>query len=245
MATCDKRGRFCGGVLTFALMVLAASFSSQARAGLVAADTANAMPGWYGTSIIQFIEETSPEKFVDGSVDFAVYAPGQFNLSFPGQDPSGGTRYVYRYQLYNNSGTSEDYLKTLTVGLVGVTNAANCKWIDPGDLYQGSGGVIPTLQVALIGTPNPTSAVWKYKASSPIGPGNYSKMLIFTSPYEPTSRLSTVNSQSTIGHWVDGDGNQYNWWEGMLPSPVPEPTTLFSLFMSGGLFIIYRVLRRK
>jgi hypothetical protein len=238
-----QRERFRWGVLTFALLALTTSFSAPAHAELLSSDTAHAIPGWFDTKIVQFQEESNG-KFVDGSVDYAVYAPGQFNLSFPGKDPSNGTQYVYRYQLYNNAVTSSDYIKKLTVGLAGITNAANCKWIDPDPPYA-SGGAVPTLQVALIGTPNPTSAVWSYKASAPLNPGNYSKMLIFTSPYEPTSRLSTIYSQSTIAHWVDGGGNQYNWWEGQLPSPIPEPTSFCSLLIFGGLFTTYRVLRRK
>ena len=33
-------------------------------------------------------------------VDFAVFAPAKFNLSYPGMDPSGGANYVYAYTSY-------------------------------------------------------------------------------------------------------------------------------------------------
>ena len=98
---------------------------------------------------IQFAESNGNN--VDGSIDYAVYAPGQFDLSFPGEDPSHGTQYVYRYQLYDSSSpTSTDSIRKLSVGLVGVTDAANCQYVDTGPLYAGD-GVAPTFQVGLIG----------------------------------------------------------------------------------------------
>jgi hypothetical protein len=242
MATCEKRW-FRGGISALAVLALALLFSTPVRGDLLPADTVNAMPGWFDTEVVQFIEDSSL-KIIDATIDYAVYAPGQFNLSFPGQDPSNGTRYVYRYRL-NNLSTSEDYIRKLTVGLVGATQAANCKYIEPGPIYTG-GSVAPLGQVALIGSPNPTSAVWTYAApGNVLSAGNSSKMLIFTSPYAPTLRRATILSAATGTHYEDGDG-QHNSWMGDVPSPVvPEPTTLFSLLMSGGLFVIYRVLRRK
>ena len=37
------------------------------------------------------------------NVDYCVYAPGQFSLSFPAwDDPTDGTQYVYAYQIFND-----------------------------------------------------------------------------------------------------------------------------------------------
>jgi hypothetical protein len=234
MATYKKIfGRYCRGLSTMVLTALIVSFSVSADAGLLPADTVNAMPGWFGTEIIQFDESNG--KNVDGSVDYAVYAPGQFNLSFPNQDPSNGTQYVYRYQLHNNpTPDSTDFIRKLTVGLVGITDSTgwHCTYIEPGSIYP-SGGAAPTLQVQLTGTPY-TSAVWAFKASAPVNTDSYSKMLIFTSPYSPTHQLATVLSSSSTDKW-----------EGLLPSPVPEPATLIGMLSFGVLFLIQRVLRRK
>jgi hypothetical protein len=248
MATNERKtGWLHGIVAAFVWLALMVSFSTPALAGLISTDTVHAMPGKFGTEVIQFTEEPSG-KFVDGSIDYAVYAPGDFNLSFPGQDPSGGTQYVYRYQIYNNSGTSNDYMNKLTVALVGLTNltdAMNCTWIEPGPIYP-AGGIAPaTSMTGITGNP-PDSANWGYKSSSPpINPGSYSKMLIFTSPYEPTFQIASVFSQSTDAHWVDNTGHQYNWWEGQLPSPIPEPSSLLSLLAIGILFSVYRALRKS
>ena len=35
---------------------------------------------------------------LNATVDYAVYAPGSFDLSFPNADPSDGTDYVYAYR---------------------------------------------------------------------------------------------------------------------------------------------------
>jgi hypothetical protein len=248
MATRNKAARpYHGGLFLIALTltVSALSFSIPAHATLITEDTANAMPGWYATLPVQFTEElTSGNVFVDASVDYAVYAPGDFNLSFPGKDPSNGLQYVYRYQLHNAS-DSGDFLKKLSVGLVDITSAQGwfCTWVDPGPIYPDGGVVPPT--IGFVGTP-PTSVNWAYKTSSGfITAGHDSKMLIFTSPFPPTYASATITSRNTVGWYVDDQGHQFNWWRGELPSPVPEPATLISLFVAGVVFSGYCVLRRK
>lgn len=233
------RRRFCLVVLAVGI-ASAAFLVTPSYATIVAADAANALEGWYGSLPVQFTVD--PEKPVDGSIDYAVYAPGKFNLSFPGQDPSNGARYVYRYQLHNNDvSVSSDYIKKLTIALVGDTQAANCMWIEPTSGPYSIEGFVPDYRVRLTGSP-PTSAIWYYRESSALQPGSDSKMLIFTSPYGPTYRLATIGSSSAIGHSVDYLGNQYNQWEGMVPSPVPEPASLCSLLLFGGILAVIRAL---
>ena len=79
----------------------------------------------------------------------------------------------------------------------------------------------------VIGTPDPTSAVWSFKASALLGTSEHSEMLIFTSPYGPTFQPATVLSQSTT-----------EWWQGQVPSPVPEPASLVGLLTSSGILIV-------
>jgi hypothetical protein len=247
MANRYKTARYHRWVLVLVVAALAPLLSSPVYATLISTDTANAMPGWYGTLPIQFTEELAAGNvFVDASVDYAVYSPGKFNASFPGMDPSNGTQYVYRFQLHD-AADSGDYLRKLSVGLVDINSAAGwfCTWIEPGPIYP-SGGVAPSAsQVGFVGTP-PTSVNWGFKTSTGmVTAGNDSKMLIFTSSFAPTFQSATINSRSTVGWWTDDGGNQYNWWQGQLPSPVPEPATLFSLLVAGAIFSGYRVLRRK
>ena len=67
--------------LAFATLALVVLVPVSTRADLISADTANAMPGWYKSVPIQFDESSGNN--IDGSIDYAVYAPGQFDLSFP------------------------------------------------------------------------------------------------------------------------------------------------------------------
>jgi hypothetical protein len=243
MATCSTKRRFLPKMAVCVLTAVALSLPTSASATLITADTDNAMPGYYGTKSIHFYEESN-QMTVDGSIDYAVYAPQQFNVSFPGKDPSNGTQYVYRYQLYNNAATSHDYMLSLTVGLPGFTgDATYCKWVEPGPIYP-DGGLAPGSRNKLIGTP-PTSALFEYRGSAPLQPGNFSKMLIFTSDYPPTYRFASVVSSCSIQRWVDEDGNQYNWWEGQVPSPVPEPASLIGLLVFGACALAYRALSRN
>jgi hypothetical protein len=236
------------GVFVFAVAILLACSCSAAHAGLVTTDTVNAMPGWFGTKSINFVEDSSG-KVVDGSIDYAVYAPGQFNLSFPGQDPSNGARYVYRFQLHNNAVTSGDFIIKFTLALVGLsssTDCKDCKSIATGSLYPSNptNGLAPPIGYFAVAGDPPTSVYWRYKQSAPLVPGYDSRMLIFTSPDAPALRLGTINSQDTGTHYWDYDG-EHNRWEGLLPSPIPEPGSLFGLMSACSVFVGYRVLRRK
>jgi hypothetical protein len=237
-----KAEPFCGFIRALAVLTFVLLCSVPADATLITSDTNNAMPGYFGTATIQFEEDNG--KFVDGSIDFAVYDKGHFNSSFPGQDPSNGTRYVYRYQLYNNSSaTSTDYMKLLTVGLAGDgdTQAANCTWIDPGIGSYPSGGVVPTSGASsIIGTPA-TSVVWSFQ-SPRVQPNTHSYMLIFTSPFSPKYRTASVNSSNTPSHYTDNQGGQHNQWWGQVPSPIPEPASWISLAMFCGFLLAYKAL---
>jgi hypothetical protein len=234
-----------GGLFIIVLAALALSCSTAVHATLIDADTTNAMPGWYGTLPVQFTEELkSGNVVVDASIDYAVYAPGKFDLSFPGKDPSNGLQYVYRYQLHD-AADSGDYLKKLSVGLVDISSAAGwfCTSVDPGPIYPAGGLAPPT--IGIVGAP-PTSVNWAYKASTGLlTAGGDSTMLVFTSPFAPTLQSATITSSSTVGWWIDDKGNQYNWWQGRLPSSVPEPASLFLLLAAGAVFSGYRVLRCK
>src|SRR2546426_12007332 len=88
-------------------MILAAAaavllLGARAFSALLVGD-ANAMTGWNGT--VNFDTVIAPFT-MKAEVDYAVYAPGQFNLSFPGGDPSAGARYVYAYRVHNTGSST-------------------------------------------------------------------------------------------------------------------------------------------
>jgi hypothetical protein len=160
-------------------------------------------------------------------IEFAVYEPGEFNLSFQGNDPSNGNLFVYAYQLLNLA-TSTDSIQKLSVGQ------------DLNDPSLSNLGEFndPTLPIGVassssyIGSP-PASVVWTYTQNVNVLPGGKSKILLYTSPNGPELNLSNLKGLATSPGSVPD----------MLPSPVPEPITWLSLAIAGGFFLVIRALR--
>jgi hypothetical protein len=154
-------------------------------------------------------------------------------LGFP-SDPSGGSQYVYAYQLWNDTGGSLS-ISAFTIGFA-----------DAADSDQGteSADKRPDNISYLSGFPSgdpPTSAaftypggggpaqsgVWNFSGGLPIG--DHSNVLIYTSPYPPELDVGTVQGLRTNTQ--------------MLPSPVPEPATVLLLFFAAAQLWAMRVRR--
>jgi len=178
----------------------------------------NAMSSFNGTQ--EFDAPAPPtSRSLKADVDYAVYAPGKFNLSFPGSDPSGGQRYVYAYRVHSTGTiggpTLEKEPTYLSVGF------------DLGDIAQDitflnlGNGADPVLTrfIAFDGSNPPvapySSATWDFQ--TPIPDGQYSEVVLFTSPQPPERDDSSVlgpavNAQRTLPS----------------PGPVPEPGSLLA-----------------
>ena len=155
-------------------------------------------------------------------VEYAVYQAGDYEDS--GTDPSGGTEYVYAYQIFNDL-AGDVLVSSFSVGL---DSAA-----DPDDIGSDAGsgtagGTAPSAS-AFSGSP-PTSAVWYFFNDTIDPPGEYSEVLIFTSPNGPQWAPATVMDS--------GLSDIQN-----LPSPIPEPATLALMGLGGAFALIRR--RRK
>jgi len=195
-------------------------WSTRAFSAILATD-ANAISGFHGT---QDFSTSISGLSMKGEVDYAVYAPGKFNLTFgAGSDPSSNQRYVYAYQMHNTGGTADRDLGFLSVGFDGSgpggSNPANF-----GMLLVGDHGDDPSLS-SLIPTSGPpyNSATWNF--STPIPDSHYSEILLFTSPFPPEFYDASVQ----------GGGVSK---QSRLPSPVPEPgTALAACGMIGALLI--------
>jgi len=180
----------------------------------------NAMAGFNGTTNFDAAMAGYTQKT---DVDYAVYAPGNFNLSFPGGDPSGGARFVYAYRVHN---TGNSVLATelnpnyLSVGF------------DPGDLPQDIGFLNnnvgsdpnPAQFIPIGGGPNYTSATWNF--SPPIPKLAYSEVLIYTSVNRPEFDDSSIQSGIVA--------------QKTLPSPVPEPGTALAACGMGAALLMRR-----
>ncbi len=193
------------GVLGLALATLTAG---TAQAGLLSANSGGAIPAYTGSQTFSGGFSTFT---VNAEVDYAVFAPGDFGVAFPGLDPSGGNEFVYAYQVENT-----DLANTITKLTVGLD----------GDEPLGSIGFIPDVGLhdpvtELFVGAGPTSAAWDFTASSPLPVGVTSAVLIFTSAAGPEWDTGT-----THGAFAD---------EQALPSPAPEPASLALMAMGLGV----------
>ena len=170
-----------------------------AQAGILAVSSGGALPGFTGT---QFFDDDFFGFTVSANVDYAVFAPG----TFPFADPSGGSDYVYAYQIDN----LDTNIVQFTVGL-------------DGDETLGSIGSIPdgastNPDVSAYVGAGPTSAAWDFTG---FGSAQTSDVLFFTSAQAPELHSSTVSAQ-----WANSHD---------LPSPLPEPATLSLLALGAAV----------
>jgi hypothetical protein len=205
-------------------MILAAAAAmlcgTKAYSAILATD-ANAVAGFHGT---QDFSSANLGLTMKGEVDYAVYAPGQFKLTFgAGSDPSNDKSYVYAYQLHNTGGTADRDPAFLSVGFDGAfsggSNSSNI-----GMLLVGDHGDDPSsFSFIPAGGPPFNSATWNF--TSPIPDTHYSEILLFTSAFPPEFYDASVQ----------GGGLSK---QSRLPSPVPEPgTVLAACGMMGALLI--------
>lgn len=166
-------------------------------------------------------------------VEYCVYAPGDFQLSFPGQDPSLGTEYVYAYQIFNDLDPypttptwwdgAHGHLNAFSVAIDGDEQAHNDHHFNDPAQVPPPPQVDPSSHT-IVGT----SAFFGFADASQLDYGEVSEILIFTSPFTPEeddAGLSGVRGESHL-----------------LPSPsnVPEPATLGLLLLGSALIFSAR-----
>ena len=207
-------------------MLLAAAaamlWGTKAFSAILATD-ANAMAGFHGT---QDFSTTIASLSMKGEVDYAVYEPGKFKLTFgSGADPSSDKRYVYAYQMHNTGGTADRDLGFLSVGF-DQNSPAKFNPADIGMILVGDHGDDPSASSFIpAGGPPFNSATWNFQTTIP--DGHYSEILLFTSQYPPEFFDSSVQ----------GGGLSK---QSRLPSPVPEPGTALAACGMGMTLLLRR-----
>jgi hypothetical protein len=208
--------------LLLVVVFVAIAFPSLVSAGLLSGD-----PNAEQSGGISFSKNT-----LSGILEYAVYAPGNFNTSFDGADPSGGNDYVYAYQIIG--GASTESIKELTVGLNGNESPASPGYvISPSNVSPNMpGGLNPCQLVGGGAPPKYTSCAWDFVVTK-VKSGQSSKVLFFTSPYGPEMDSASIHGSLNASTMS-------------VPSPVPEPgTLLLSLTAFGGIVAIVRARRRR
>jgi MYXO-CTERM domain-containing protein len=190
------KGRLLAPGFQAVLLAALVAAASAAEAGTLA-DDPNAMPGWAGARAFS----NSGTYPIAAVVEYAVYAPAQFAGTFPGADPSGGTGYVYAYQIFNDPSEDVDWLTLLSVGLAAEGIVSNIGTVDD---IVGLPGIPPTGVSS-----EALSAKWSYLPDG-LEHNQKSQILFFTSPLAPGWNDATLD-----GFWLPSSGT--------LPSPVPEP----------------------
>jgi hypothetical protein len=188
--------------------------AANAQAGL--SDDPNGMADWQGA-----ITVTGPMpdlyEVLAVTIEYCVYGPGQFGLSFPGMDPSDGESYIYAYQLFNNidphpayqTTYDPDYVERFSVGLDSNEAAQGC-W------FLSGTGIAPSDSDTLFA--GSTQVGWDFtegQMAYSTDPDAVSAVLYFSSPAGPELDKTTVSGWQVASGWF-------------LPSPslVPEPATM-------------------
>ncbi len=188
----------------------------------------HALAAWQGTE--PFVE-TAFGFTLSASVDYAVYAPGQFQQTFGTTALSDSSDYVYAYQIYNGPG--QIAVQAFTVGLADFGT-------HPQDKQVANIGYVPNLSDSSSvappagsysfqpGTVPETSALWNFSPLNNLPALGNSDVLFFTSPYPPELDSSTIQSSLPI-------------IQESLPSPVPEPATGILLAIAATFFLAVRI----
>ncbi|HEY4308650.1 MAG TPA: PEP-CTERM sorting domain-containing protein [Pirellulales bacterium] len=186
----------------------------------------DAIPGFSGTSTVA--SGLIAGKTLNASIDYAVFAPGQFNAYFgPGADPSNGTQYVYAYELTNTGATANvsRSANLLTVDLLPASLAQNIGYLP---VANGNYGTLPSGS-SFADSP-PSSSRWSFSAPV-IGLGGVSQIVLFTSPEPPTRGTAAV-----VGGGLQATTTVPNY----VPTPIPEPSTFVLMAIAGSALALIR-----
>lgn len=203
-------------LLTAAIGSLALS-ALPAFAGILAVDPTSIVKG------TALFSKTIGPLSLNASVDYGVYAPGTFATTFgPGSDPSGGTAFVYAYQV-TNAGPNEADFFSVGIASGDSTGAANIENL-PAAFFPGG---VPSDDPSFTPAAQPfTSATWDYGSPHLLATQS-SSILLFTSPLPPGLDLASVQGGALIA-------------TNELPSPTPEPGTATLLLAAGSTLLSRR-----
>lgn len=171
---------------------------------------------------------TSPQALVV-DVEYCVYAPGDFSLSFPTwTDPTGGSEYVYAYQVFNTVTRSYSPKAPVWRFSVGLNGPHEEQAANIGCVIDDPNHKSPTSTVLTLAT-----ARWNFDDPNDIEYGYVSNLLVYTSPFSPEMDSGTVGGPAPYSKTINPS----------VPSPAPEPAT--AGLLGAGLFLLARSKRAR
>jgi hypothetical protein len=212
-------GRITAGLCLVSLALLGL-WAVPATASLLDTGTAfnDGVTTWRGTSVFP----ATPDPILSGSIDWVVYAPGQF--PFSGYAPTAN-EYTYVYQLHS---TGSAPITNFSVPLENYADNIGT-FIDTG---HGMTGIDTVTDGANLFLPPGGFASWDFNG---VGQDQSSCGLVFSSPRMPFELVGVV-----INH---GENRSFT-----IPSPsahpVPEPAMIWGL-LSGLAMLAATWLRRR
>ncbi|MFA6134119.1 MAG: PEP-CTERM sorting domain-containing protein [Phycisphaerae bacterium] len=165
-------------------------------------------PQWHGSTAF-----SNTESGLEGYVDWAVYAPGEF--SYSGYTPTAGEA-VYAFQIFN---TGTQHISSFTLGLENIADNAGS--------VSGLSGLTPA-SIYLDLTPGEGGVTWEFEG---INPSENSEGLAFCSANTPMDFIGVTVNGGSVALVIP------------VPTPssdaIPEPLTL-GLLATGGLALLRR-----
>jgi len=171
------------------------------------AGSAHALPGTPVLSGVKPFDHTYDGRILRGQIDYAVYE------AYPGTVPGPGT-YVYAYQIFNDA-SSNVAIDSFSLSILEDAVVGDIGWDDFGVVD----GIEPSHGYFSPDAATAQSAIYLFLPfmGGLIGADEYSVIMLFTSDNEPIESFGILEGGS-IGTMVEG-----------LPTPVPEPATVFLL----------------
>jgi hypothetical protein len=169
------------------------------------------IPEYSGTTTFNLSNGTS---VLNVSVEYAVFAPGQY----AGSDISGGSDYIYAYQIFSDSASN------VAVDFFSVdVSAGSINAVGADTTY----GVLAGVNPLAFNFPQSAGYMFIYSA---LQPGQHSSVMLFSSDYAPTMGFGTVSGGGLSGM-------------GALPTIlIPEPATMALLIPA---IMALRIKRKK